>query len=356
MALAVLPTVALSQAASPTSSVELYGRLDASVNRQSYSATPTQPSQSATFVSSDTSFIGLRGREVMGGGFSTYFKIEHGFNVDTGMPSSASAFWNRESLVGLRHPTYGSLQLGSQYMPAISVTSKTDPFRRANTGAIFTLFQQGGAAGVAGPRGYVPQVNNAVQYFSPDMSGFTARLLVAATEGVAPGGRPMSMSVEYTKDRIYLGATWDRVKVAGSAVGQPGVAAVDNSSMMIGGTYRLDRFKLHGLYIKNSIDGTTGMTGTMLGASVPLGSGEVQATIQRRNVQDAANSDAQLVALQYAHFASKRTTLYAGLGRQRNDGGARFGVWPSRVEATTMGLPAAGSDVTSYQLGIRHLF
>lgn len=350
---AVLPGYAWSQSANSGPTIELYGRLDASVNLHRYSATPARPGQNASFVSSDTSYWGVRGTEDLGGGSRAYFKLENGFNVDTGAMSNPTTLFNREAFVGLGHASYGSIQLGSQWSPSLLLTAKVDPFRRSNTGAILTLFQQGGAAG---PRGYPGQYNNSIQYLSPTVGGFFGRVLVATNEGASQFGYPKSLSLEYTQGRLFAGVVYDRLNTAGSAVGRPTVAAVTNSTVSAGATYRFDLFKVHGYYLKNKIEGTTGMTGGMLGVSVPVGAGEIQATVQRRNVDDVANSDAQLVAVQYMHSLSKRTSLYVGVGHQKNDGNANFGIWPSRLDAASAGVPAAGANVNAYQMGIRHIF
>ncbi len=327
--------------------------MDASINVHRFSAHAGQPGFTNRYISSDTSRWGIRGTEDLGGGMNAYFKLEHGFNVDTGAPSSPAAYFNRESIVGLGHRSFGSVQLGSQFTPSIWLTSKVDPFQRGNTGAILTLFQQGGPAG---PRGYPSQYNNAVQYISPSWSGLLARAIIATNEGQAPFGNPKSLSLEYTADRLFVGGTLERVNTTGSTVGQPARASVSNTTGLLGATYRFDGFKLHGLLIKNRIEGTTGMRGGMVGVSVPVPTGELQATYQRRDMRDAANSDATLVAVQYLHVLSKRTSLYVGAARQRNDGAAAFGIWPSRLDPGAAALPRAGGDVSAYQAGIRHVF
>jgi len=337
----------------PASSVTIYGRVDASLNLHRFAPNAGQPGFSTRYISSDTSRWGIRGSENLGGGLSAYFKMEHGFNVDTGLPSSATAYFNRETLVGLNHRSFGSLQLGSQFTPSIWLTGKLDPFQRSNTGAILTLFQQGGAVG---PRGYPSQHNNAAQYISPVMGGFVVRALVATTEGQAPVGKPRSLSVEFTRGRLFLGGAYERVNTIGSAVGQPTRLTAPNTAVLLGATYRFDGFKLHGMLIKNRIDGTTGMSGGMAGVSVPVGAGEIQATYQRRNVDDTANSDASLLAVQYMYPLSKRTSVYVGTARQRNDGSASFGIWPSRLDPGAVGFPRAGGDVSAFQTGVRHLF
>lgn len=347
--LATLPAFAMAQA--PTS-VELYGRLDLSMNYHRFGSTSTAPSSDRGFVSSDTSWLGLRGSENLGQGWRAYFKMEHGLNADTGAQSAATQFWNREVFIGLGSQSLGSLQIGSQFTPTLTFTSKIDPFRRSNTGAVFPLFQQG----LAGPIGYPVQFNNSLQYISPNWGGLNLRLLAGVTEGVAPYGRPVSGSLDYTRDRLLVGGAFARVKLAGAAIGQPARPSITETTYELGATYRFDAFKLHGFFIRTDVDGGPGMKGGMLGASVPVGSGEIGFTAIRRDADDAANSDVNLLALQYTHFLSKRTWLYVGGARQANKGTAAYGIWPSRVDATGTGAPAAGADVSGVQLGMRHTF
>jgi predicted porin len=343
-----LPTLAMSQ----TSTVEIYGRLDMSVNLQKTSSTATTASQSRKFVSADTPWLGFRGTEDLGGGLRAYFKIEHGFAADTGALASPvpGQFWNRESLVGLGSATFGSVQLGSQFTPSLWFTGRIDPFRRSNTGAIFPMFQQG----LAGPLGYTAAFNNSVQYISPSLAGLQAKVLVGATEGVAPGGKPLSTAFEYTLGKsLFAGVTYDKVKIAGAAVGLPAQPSVDLITTQVGLTYNFDVAKLHGYWIRTKPDGAPGMKGGMLGVSVPVGAGEIAASVQKRDAEDAANSDAQTVALQYSYFLSKRTLVYVGGARQTNKGNATFGIWPSRLDA---GPSPAAADLNGYQLGMRHYF
>jgi len=114
---------------------------------------------------------------------------------------------------------------------------------------------------------------------------------------------------------------------------------VTNKTLTLGATYKFDLLKLHGYFIDNKIDGSTGMNGYQLGVTVPVGSGEMAFAVQRRNMSDAANSDAQLVALRYTHFLSKRTSAYVSGGRQTNRGNAASGrdEWTSQRPARWRG-------------------
>ena len=347
--LATLPTLSMGQAGS---SVQIYGRIETSVNHQSISSTATTASSSRKFVSADTPWLGFRGSEDLGDGWRAFFKMEHGFLSDTGALASPvpGQFWNREVFVGLGNPAYGSVLMGSQYTPSLMMTARIDPFMRGNLGAVFNMFQQG----LAGPLGYAAAFNNSAQYQSPVWGGLQVKLLAGLTEGVAPGGRPISSSLEYTLDRFYAAASYDRIKVAGAAVQQPARPAVDHTTTQLAATYRFDPVKLHGYFIKVGVDGSYGMKGGMVGVSVPVGVGSIAANYQSRRAEDPANSHAQSYALQYSHFLSKRSTVYVGVAKQNNEGNANFGMWPSRLESGLF-VPA-GADVTGFQVGMRHYF
>lgn len=346
------PLAALAQGAGTApSSVQLYGRLDASINSVRFSASGATPSSQRSFLSSDTSRWGIRGSEDLGGGLQAFFKLESGFNIDTGMPSNPAAYFNRETLVGLRDARYGTLILGSQFTPNIAMSLRVDPFQRAGMGASLTLFQRGGAAGILG---YPAMHNNAVQYISPSFGGVVGKIMVASNEGVSPFGNPSSLALEYSNSSLYLGLVHDRLNTTGAAAGQPALASVGNRVTSLGASYDLKALKLYGYLVKADVDGASGMRGGYVGVKVPVGVGEINAVYQVRNVDDAANADARLFAVQYMHPLSKRTSVYTSVGHQSNKGRAAFGLWPSRTE--TNGGPAPGADVRGFQVGMRHVF
>ncbi len=337
-------------AAAATSSVQLYGRLDASVNSVRFSGVGATPSSQRSFLSSDTSRWGIRGNEDLGGGLKAFFKLESGFNVDTGMPSNAAQYFNRETLVGLRDERYGTLTLGSQFTPNIAMSLRVDPFQRSGMGAMLTLFQRGGAAGIYG---YPAMHNNAVMVASPSLGGFVGKAMFALGEGSALG-HAGSYALEYSRDRFFVGLVHDRLNTTGAAAGQPARASVANRVTSLGASYDFQALKLYGYWIQANAEGTPGMRGGFVGVKLPAGRGEVNAVYQVRNMRDAADSDARLFAVQYMHPLSKRTSVYTSVGLQRNEGAAAFGLWPSRTEAN--GGPPAGADVRGFQVGLRHLF
>ncbi|WP_398498372.1 porin [Variovorax sp.] len=325
------------------SSVTLYGILDTSVEHFSFGRTATRPSGSLTAMTGDTSRFGFRGIEDLGGGLRAYFKLEAGFQSDTGAPTSAAAYFNRETYVGIGDARLGALQLGSQWAPGLLMSLKVDPFTRFGVGGQYTLLQ--------GVRGYQNRYENTVQYISPDIGGFTARLLASASEGAATGNS-YSASLEYAKGPLYVGLVYDMAKASAASIGLSGSPRTSRTASL-GASYDLEVAKLGAWYQVNRIDTLPDARGYMLGLMVPVGAGELRASYARRS---GAGANASLVALGYGHYLSKRTQLYANVGRLDNKGSAAFRMGPATAEQAAAGLPFAGQDTTGTQFGIRHYF
>lgn len=331
-----------SLAAHAQANVTLYGRLDLSVNELRFSdPNPT----SVRTLSSDTSYWGLRGSEDLGGGNSAFFKMESQFQADTGAQGNAAAFFNRESYVGLRSESLGSLALGAQYTPHIWLTAKVDPFSRGYLGHIANLFQ-------GAPRGYQPLMNNAVQYSTPNLSGFTGRIMVGAREGGL--GNRHGAGLEYGSGPLQIGVSYDALNVTAESVGLPvALSSVRSRTIGFGASYDLKFVRLMGYYQTNDADSLSRVDGWMLGAIVPAGQGFVRVGYSTNNL--TLTGEAKQIALGYTYPLSKRTTVYTTIARTSNDG-TTASLWPARQDLAGRGLPASGQDVRGFQVGIRHLF
>lgn len=334
-----LPMAALAQ-----SSVAMYGIMDVSVQHLSFGSTGTRPASSLTALTSDTSRLGFRGTEDLGGGMKAYFKLETGFQADTGIQTSATAFFNRETYVGLSDAGLGSVQLGSQWAPGLLMALKVDPFMRFGVGGQYALLQ--------GSRGYQNRYDNVVQYISPNFGGVTARVLAAAGEGAVTGSS-YSASVEYAGGPVYLGAVYDQVHATTASLGLRSGDPVVSRTLSLGATYDFSVAKLGAWYQSNRVDGLADVDGYMLGLTVPVGVGEIRASYAHRST---TNVSASLLAIGYGHYLSKRTQLYANVGRLSNSVTAAFRMGPATSEQAAASLPFPGQDTTGYQFGIRHFF
>lgn len=318
-------------------SVELYGRIDLSINAIKFTDGASRPT-----ISSDTSRYGIRGVEDLGDGKTAYFKLESGFNADTGTNANPNVYFNRETYVGLADRNFGSLQLGSQWTPAIWLTARIDPFQRGQMGAQFTLLQGFGA------RGYAIQYQNAVQYISPKIANFQGRVLYQLREGAAAANR--AAGVDYINGKFSLGLVYDSTETTGASVALPSLANVRSNNIGIGASYDFTAVKTFAYAQQNHVEGLPKVTGYMLGAAVPIGAGEFRLSYSNTNKLGA---NANLLAIGYNHFLSKRTQVYATAAKLKNQESAKFGIFPSSSEGT---IPTAGQNVRGIQLGIRHAF
>jgi predicted porin len=106
-----------AQSAFAQSSVTLYGIVDTSV-RYLTNANAKNDSQVSMGVGPITgSRWGLKGSEDLGGGLSTIFRLEDGFNLWNGQFASQNTLFNRMAYVGLSSNQYGALTFGRQNTP-----------------------------------------------------------------------------------------------------------------------------------------------------------------------------------------------------------------------------------------------
>jgi predicted porin len=144
---------------------------------------------------------------------------------------------------------FGSIQLGSQYMPALWITTKVVPFQRSANGAIFNLMQQNGGNR---QRGYLLLQKNVLQYLSPNIKGFAVRAMSGLSEQTAAPryvGEFKSISVEYNDGAFYGAFSVEGLKIASTPLG----AAWSNKTYTLGATYDLRTVKLYGYLLKNTL-------------------------------------------------------------------------------------------------------
>src|SRR5882672_1659155 len=260
LALAVLG--AFAGAASAQSSVTIYGSLDLAVTKGNGG---TAPNDSANGLSkawiekqSNSSRLGFRGNEDLGGGLSAQFQIEHRFTPDDG--AAANPFWAGRSYVQLSSATAGRVYLGRDYTPAFWPAVKSDPFGWdgvAQQG--FTMW-----AGFASSTSAV-RTSNTVGYKSPSLSGLTTQIAVSLGEGTA--ARDTGFNLEYGAGPIYAGFGYEKLK-------NGPVASDGNSLVDFAFHYDLGVVKPIFFYSRAKINvGVAPLTNKylMLGALAPIG-------------------------------------------------------------------------------------
>src|SRR5438552_1572298 len=170
VAVAVAGVLAAPLAAqAQTANVTLYGRLNIDYEiingKQADGSNPT-----VSRLSSNSSRLGVRGTESLGGGLNAIFQIEQNVSGDTGN-SSTSGFASRETFVGLQGG-WGTFKMGKFLMPYDDLHPIFGNGPTYTTSILSTadLWSQGTLSKFGG--GFDARLGNSLRYDSPVYSGF----------------------------------------------------------------------------------------------------------------------------------------------------------------------------------------
>lgn len=308
LALAVLG--AFAGAASAQSSVTIYGSLDLAITKGN-GGTAVNPGANGTSKAwiekqSNSSRLGFRGNEDLGGGLSAQFQIEHRFTPDDG--AAATPFWAGRSYLQLTSAAAGSVYLGRDYDPAFWPAVKSDPFGWDGVGQVSTM-QYAGYGDVGG--GSSIRTANTVGYKSPNLGGLTVQAAVALGEGAAGIGRQQGFNAEYAGGPIYAAMGYMKT-VDGATDG--------NSLINLAFHYDLGFVKPIIYYArgKTGVNGANSNKAIEIAATAPVGPGKLKAAWIRLDPEGANNTSTK-IGLGYDYPLSKRTNVYADLGMGKTD-------------------------------------
>lgn len=334
------------------SSVQIYGILDAGV-QWSDTGVPggARKLELATGNSAGTR-LGFRGTEDLGGGLKGLFNLEMGISNDTGtlltFGESADTVFGRRSIVGLQGG-FGEVLLGREYTPGWQTIFRTDRFRFGLPGTIST------SSGLV-----VSRASNGIFYNSPVIAGFRGRLAYTfGAESADPGelGRLVGANIEYRSGPLYLSAAAQtRRDLAPGSTTQTATMREHG----VGAEYEAGRFGFSGGYwrtdpVTATAGATDGSRAAWLGASMRVGAGRIQAQVTRTKLDIFGRGEGRALAagLAYIHSLSKRTSLYAAIGKVNNDANARM---PLNTGTSRIASTVFGADPRAALVGIRHDF
>src|SRR3954452_6450197 len=179
--------------------VTLYGRLNIDfeiVNgRQADGSNPW-----VSRLSSNSSRLGVRGTESLGGGLNAVFQIEQNVSFDTGN-SSSSGFASRETFVGLQG-TWGTFKMGKFLMPYDDMHPIFGNVPTYTTSILSTadLWAQGPQS--KGTGGFDARLGNSLRYDSPVWAGFnfSTQVSLRDSSGFADIAPPAGDNGEHTAE------------------------------------------------------------------------------------------------------------------------------------------------------------
>ena len=337
LALAVLG--AFAGAASAQSSVTLFGTLD--VNGRYVKADGQGRRVSEATDGINSSQLGFRGVEDLGGGLKASFILLAGVNPDSG--TANSKFWNRRSTVSLLGG-FGEVRLGRDYTPDFWNTTIFDAFGTNGLGSSLNV-RQGLAAGLSS---FHVRQDNSIGYFLPsNLGGFYGQAMVAASEGATTADKPGR----------YIGAR------AGFAAGPFDVAfavaeqrldtlagAPQQKTYNIGGSYDLGVVKLMAYFNRETLQSARENAGSF-SAVIPLGQSEVHVGYDRSKLTNSGvSTSVDQIKATYQYNLSKRTALYATASRLANKDATRLTL------SGAAGAATAGGKSQGAEFGVRHFF
>ncbi|HBF49802.1 MAG TPA: porin [Massilia sp.] len=342
----------LANGALAQSNITLYGLTDAGLVRESGGA-----AGSSTKLSSGVgtaSRLGFKGKEDLGGGVAAVFTLEAGILIDTGAQDAAGKAFNRQAFVGLESRQLGAITVGRQYTPTYNALGQVgDPFGSGYSGSAKNLFPVAGAN---------LRADNSILYTSPNWNGFNANVLYSLGEvaGDSKAGRQINLGINYSGGPLNARLTYNNRNNDTASADNPGgrnIMFVANYDFRIVKMYFAysDDEGLNSAPLNNSTPRPYGRdfqpslkgNDTLIGASIPVGSGTVMASYIRKDDKTAFNQDAAQYAVGYLYSLSKRTGIYTSYGKIVNKNGAGY---------TVGNNSNAGTGDKAYNVGIRHAF
>jgi predicted porin len=397
--LAVAALGAFASAAQAQSSVTVYGILDVgytNTNTRYPSGVASQPNgqtnkSGITQSAEQSSRLGFKGSEDLGGGSSAFFTVELGLTpVQNGISQTASntvSLNNRQSFAGLKKNGIGQFAIGTQYTPIHNAFAATDPGQNNNVVGNVVRPATGTDGGqTSSSAAYTISTSNTLTVQSDSFSGFrvggnyvqnntNTTQFAGNTTVVTNGGNTnfsgFGLSTDYTWNKLFATAAYQSYKnqadnsaplsptatnaIKGATTNiETSLPNTTDTQYYVGGTYDFGILKAYANYINRKLTNDIAsnqylkrtaqqvgvrsyITPTIEGwASV--GSGRYTAFGAN---QPTANFNAWQLGSNY--WLSKRTNLYAIYGQVITGG----------TTTTTYTQGAAASQVA---LGVRHTF
>lgn len=344
-------------------------------------------------VTSNSSYIGFKGQEELGGSLKAIWQIEQGIDIDDGGGASANGFATRDSFVGLSSAQAGTVVMGRLTTPTRAVASKLDVFPgQAGIGADTAILGSTGvtlsgnaAKAGGGSLAFDTRKANAVAVVTPTIAGMNATVAYIANEGRTAAGTdpwgwgagltgnwgPVTAMFAYEEHRNTNGLNGNDLGATAVANGGAARGSLD-TNYRIGLGFSQAGLTVNAIYemLELRAGNATGLNGKVtelardafwIGGKYALGNHEFRlayamamkadATVNFTN-SEVADSDSQQISVGYGYNFSKRTQVYGVYSTVDNKNNAAYDFGPTKSRTGA----AAGADPEGFSIGVRHLF
>ena len=371
-------------------SVTIYGVADVGleqVEAKGAAAGQAADIASKSRVTSNSSYIGFKGAEELGGGLKAIWQIEQAIDIDDGGGSSSNGFATRDSFVGLSSAKAGTVVMGRLTTPTRAVASKLDVFPgQAGIGADTAILgSTGNATYKQGGLAFDTRKQNAVGLVSPTIAGMNVTAAYIANEGRSASGvdpwgwgaglngtwGPVTAMFAYEEHRNANGLNGNTLTGAAVTAGGAARGSLD-TNYRIGAGFSQAGLTVNAIYemMELRAGNATSLNGQVtelardafwVGAKYAMGSHEfrlayamaMNADVTKDfNNAEVTDSEAQQISVGYGYNFSKRTQVYGVYSTVDNKSAAAFDFGPSKSRTGT----AAGADPEGFSVGVRHLF
>lgn len=283
--LIALAVLAASGAAMAQSSVSIYGIVDAAIHKDK--------NADAAMIDGavDSSRIGFKGTEDLGGGLKAHFVLEQGLKIDTGAAANATQAFSRETSVGFSGG-FGAVKLG-RFKSAYEQIS-------GNTYAVFDsvlsptlVFESGN---------HTARPNNGIGYTTPSFAGFSAAVTTNLDETKGVSNNVTAFNVVYEGGPFYADLAY-----------QDEGDFTDVQYTRLNGAYTFGAFKLKAGYgnvdkpVKN-----TDVDEYHIGVDYTLAPNLILSAGFASSEADNETDSSDAFSFGAAYLLSKRTTVYGG--------------------------------------------
>lgn len=370
--LTIAVSAALIGPATVLADVTVYGQLHMSLDYTDTNtdlATANAPTErkSNLSVSNNSSRIGFKGDENLGGGLKGIWQIESSIGMDEGQGSNfdntnavtgdpkSSGIGSRNTFLGVAG-NFGTFLVGKHDTPLKMLGRSLDPFvdTIADTRQLLAA-------------DYRP--SNVIAYITPDFNGFNA--VVAYVAGLSPNSAgadnnkmdAFSLNATYKNGPIYAGAAYETYsKEFAAGLGNPTTGLSSAAVWRVGGSYAFGPVTVGGMFeqlkdydfvdLKQS-NGTLFGTYTFGAETIKLaytmaGKPEIGGT-------EVPDSSASLLAIGLDHNFSKRTKAYVQYTGLTNEDNATYNLGAGGGYGDTI-TSATGKDPSAFSVGLIHKF
>lgn len=345
-----LAPAVMAQTANP---VTLYGRIYATLNtvNANGSGVPggvdTQPISRRGVVQDGNSHIGVRGTEDLGGGLKAFFQVESAVLLNTG----GGTFASRNSAVGLQGG-FGSILIGRWDTPFKTAALLNDPTGQLTLADPTALL---GTAAIGGLNPFNRRQDNSVQYWTPNINGFTGRFLYSPNQGKTATANPttLGLNAQYAGGPVTLAYAYEVHK---DQVNNTITAGAKEKGHELVGTVKFGPFKVGATYQRFDRNGTTNQKVGLVTGQYDVGNHSIFGLYGKSKdglADGAVQPIGKMASVGYYYNFSKRTSFVAVYTSIVNNYAAKFS-FNGTGTATIVSGP--GSDPKGFGVGLRHFF